>query len=228
MNRKQPSTKWMDDTVLVAWAAFFLFLLASHRLPLYINPRFTILPAIGAALLIAMLVARTFGRHKLGHSHPIDWPIAMWNVLPIILGLAIAPASLGAFVANKSGNVISGQGNNSIMLDLASSSQYKEVTVCQLERAGHISKGKVKVEGQIPGQLMSTSQNECPLYHYVMTCCVADLSVASVTLKYPAGYVPKPGQWVRVMGTADRVGPEVVVQADTIENISEPNPPYLY
>jgi len=221
--------KWMELTILVAWIAFFGFVLLTHRLPLYINPKFTMLPILASLILLGMVLASIFGKGHDAHEHPVGWASGSWNMLPIILGIVIAPASLGSFVAGHRGGISTGgAGNTGIMLNLASAGDYQDVDVRQLANAGHISKGKVCVEGQIPDDGGALGKTSCPLIHYVMTCCVEDLQTVGVTMNYPAGFKPTAGQWVRVRGTADRTPTGVVVTADTIEPIDQPDPPYLY
>lgn len=221
---------WFEALSLGSWALFFAFILGSGRLPLYINPRFALLPAVGALMLIGMVAAIWSKANQHSHGAPQDWSHLSWFLMPIVLGLVITPSALGAFIAGKhQGNLwTSSPGNSAIALNLSSNSQYAPVTVAQLSEAGTITSGKVQVDGQMFAAGAGMKPNECSLVHYKMTCCIADLTVVGVILHYPSGFKPVPGQWVRVEGKARRDSRGVVVDADIIEQIPEPNPPYLY
>ena len=121
------------------------------------------------------------------------------------------------------------QANNNISINLAANSDYQKVTLANLAFAGHITPGKISVEGQLYIPDTQPKPGECILAHYVMRCCAADLSPVSATLLYPPGFQPKSRQWVRVRGVAARrMDSSVVIKADMIEPIGEPSPPYLY
>jgi uncharacterized repeat protein (TIGR03943 family) len=232
------NVNWTEIIPLAAWAVFFVFILVSKRLPLYINPRFELLPAFGAIVLAAMVAALWFGHtqsddheHEHGNDHlQVDWTHVSWFTLPVILGLIIAPAGLGAFVAGRQhGMAWSNQpGNSGISLNLSGNSQYADCNIAQLSDAGHITSGKVAIDGQISLQGAKMPAGECSLVHYRMVCCVADLRVVGVTLKYAVGYKPADGQWVHVEGKASRQKDGVYVDADVIQPIPQPDPPYLF
>jgi hypothetical protein len=189
-----------------------------------------VLPVVGAAILVAMVLSLRFGKGHLDCHNQNDWSLLSWFVMPIFLGLVVAPAGLGAFVASsRQADLLSGNtGNSTISLDLGAGSGYKSVTVAELAEAGHIKVGKVSVEGQILGSVPGLKANECPLAHYVMVCCAADLHTVAVILRYPSNYHPKKDRWVRVYGTVRRDSRGVVLDGKVIQPIAEPNPPYLY
>ncbi len=223
--RKKPFNT--EALVLGGWALFFVFILVSGRLPLYINPKFAVLPVVGALMLAAMTYVRV--RAGSGSSAHRDWSLAPWFLMPVVIALVVPPVGLGAFVAgNRQSSLMgSSRGNSSITLDLSSRSGYKQATILELTEAGTIKGGKVSVVGQLLAG-PDGATDECLIAHYQMVCCVADLRPVVIVLKYPSGYVPKINQWVRVNGTAKREARGVVLTADSIEPISAPNPPYLY
>lgn len=223
---------YKDPIILAIWALFFVFVLVSGRLPLYINPKFALLPLVGALILAAMAFSLRQGKTPCGcdHGHGHDWSVLPWFLMPVVLSLIIAPAGLGAFVAGnrQSGLLASTGGDSAISLDLSSQSGYKNVTIVQLSQAGNIKGGKVSVEGQLLDAAPGLQPGECLIAHYQMICCVADIRPVVIVLKYPNGYVPKAGQWVSVNGTAIRAKRGVVLTAETIQPIATPNPPYVY
>lgn len=216
-------------TVFAWWALFFVFVLVSRRLPLYINPRFAALPLLGALIFGAMAFVYRHGRPASRHSRH-DWSLMPWFLMPVAISLIVPPVGLGAFVAgNRQSSLMGpGRGNSAISLDLSCDAGYKSVTIVDLAQAGNIKGGKVSVEGQLLGSSHGLKPNESLLAHYQMVCCVADVSPVVIILECPSGYTPTKGQWVRVNGVAKRDSRGVVLKADAIQPISAPNPPYIY
>lgn len=218
-----------ETIVFSLWSLFFLFVVLSGRLSLYINPKFAVLPIIGAVVCGAMAFVYRRGKPVHGHSKR-DWSLAPWFLMPIAIALIVPPVGLGAVVAGNRQQSLTGasRGNSAIALDLSKDSGYKSVTIIDLANAGSIKGGKVSVDGQILGRSPGFKENECILAHYQMVCCVADINPVAIILEYPDGYKPTKGNWVKVDGVADRSNRGVILKADTITPIPTPNPPYLY
>jgi|GEM_PF-2700020 len=221
---------WREVAVFAAWALFFLFTMVSGRLPLYINPKFGVLPLLGTLVTALMALALRYGRKHIGCAEHRDWSMLSWFLMPVIVSLIIPPVGLGAFVAgNRQANLLGpSQGSGAISLNLSGRSGYKDVTILQLADAGEIKGGKVTVEGQLLSSDQKLGANECLIAHYQMVCCVADVRPVAIILRYPEGYKPTADQWVRVNGIARREKRGVVLEAQVIQPISTPNPPYLY
>lgn len=60
----------------------------------------------------------------------------------------------------------------------------------------------------------------------VVTHCVIDAQTA--TLPVRADETPETGQWVEVVGSVREVDGRLVVSADTVTPIAEPEDPYEY
>ena len=72
-----------------------------------------------------------------------------------------------------------------------------------------------------------TPADEFLLARYVVTCCVADATIAEVRVVNVT-----PGQfsnedWVRVRGTIYPLGREVIVNASDVTSVARPDHPYL-
>jgi putative membrane protein len=72
-----------------------------------------------------------------------------------------------------------------------------------------------------------TPADELLLARYVVTCCVADATIAEVRVVNVT-----PGQfsnedWVRVRGTIYPLGREVIVDASDVTAVERPDHPYL-
>ena len=220
-------TRFTESIPLACWGLFFAFIVATGRLPLYINPRFTALPIFGALILFGMVVSVWYPKDHTHGDGKTDWSRLAWFVMPVALGIMIAPAALGAFFVHKAGGAFGSAGGGGIALNMSGGSGFNQTDVASLSQASSITSGKVDVQGQIytgPGM----GPNQCALCHYKMTCCVADLQVVQIILQYPKGYTPTSGQWVDVQGTVSRTPAGVVVNAEGIAPIDQPNPPYLY
>jgi uncharacterized repeat protein (TIGR03943 family) len=218
----------MSVAIFGVWCAFFCFIGFSGRLPLYINPRFSFLPILGAALSGA--IALTLGLRQLRRGEGEtrgDYSLVAWLLMPIVLGILIPPEGVGAFVASKRGGAaVSADSEGVFSSTLQSGGEYASTTLADLTKSSGEKPKKVSVEGQI--SLDSGKKGECRLTHYVMVCCVADLSPVSVELRYPSGFAPVNGQWVRVRADAHSGPDGVMLDAKFIQPLNQPSSQYLY
>jgi len=72
-----------------------------------------------------------------------------------------------------------------------------------------------------------TPADEFLLTRYVVTCCVADATVAQVRVVNVTPGAYEDNQWVDVRGTIFPLGREVIVNASAVSGISRPDRPYL-
>lgn len=220
--------------VLIAWASFFLFVLLTGRVHLYISPRFFVLPVLGIVLMVAMvivLVSEDDSADATSHDHGSgSWDWVPFFLMPVVVGFLIAPMGMGSVVAaNRQADLLGGARRfGTRTLALGTGQDYKDVTVYDLATAENLNANRIKVMGQILDPLPGMTAQRCPLAHYKMTCCVADLQPVAVILEYPTDFKPEPSQWVLVRGTARLDGEATVVKADVITPVAEPRPPYLY
>ena len=89
--------------VLAAWAALFWFLLLTGRDDLYLSTRTSWVVPVGAALLTAAAAGR-IASARVRSPEPIRsreaWVMGL-TVLPVVVVLALPPATLGSFSASK-------------------------------------------------------------------------------------------------------------------------------
>jgi putative membrane protein len=72
-----------------------------------------------------------------------------------------------------------------------------------------------------------TPADEIMLTRFIVTCCVADATIAQVrVVDVPAGQFQQ-DQWVRVTGKIYPLGREVLVDATDVVGIARPSKPYL-
>jgi uncharacterized membrane protein YcgQ (UPF0703/DUF1980 family) len=72
-----------------------------------------------------------------------------------------------------------------------------------------------------------TPVDEFLLTRYVVTCCVADATVAQVRVVNVTPGAFDDNEWARVSGTIYPLGREVIVNAAEVEAVARPERPYL-
>jgi putative membrane protein len=221
--------------VLGAWASLFWFLWLSGRESLYLSARTSWVVPVAAVLLTAATIgraasARTRAAEPLGRRE--TWVLGTM-VLPVVLLLVLPPGTLGQFSAAKrstfaSAGIATSVGDISTgaltLIDVAAAQTSKEGEVALAKRAGE----SVDFVGFVV-RYADTPADEILLTRYIITCCVADATIAQVRVVNVT-----PGQfgsndWVDVKGTIFPLGREVIVEAapDGVTAIPKPADPYL-
>lgn len=218
--------------VLGAWAALFWFLFASGRDAFYLSTRTAWVVPVAAVLLTAGAVGRSVASRT-----PSPEPVARREaivmavlVVPVVLIAFLPPATLGSFSAGKR-STFAGTGvvassdigaGELTLVDVAAGQTSKEGERALAARAGEA----VSFVGFVT-RYDGTPADEFLLTRYVVTCCVADATVAQVrVVSVPAGAFTT-NQWVQVDGTIYPVGREVIVDASSIVEVPRPDRPYL-
>jgi putative membrane protein len=152
-------------------------------------------------------------------------------VVPVVLVLFAPVRTLGTFSAGKR-SAFSGAGFSAsagdigsgelTLIDVAAAETSPEGERALAKRAGEIVNfvGFVSIRDDTPA-------DEFLLARYVVTCCVADATIAEVRVVNVT-----PGQfenedWVQVTGTIFPIGREVIVDASDIAAVERPDHPYL-
>jgi uncharacterized repeat protein (TIGR03943 family) len=218
--------------VLAAWAALFWFLLLTDRDAFYLSTRTSWVVPVAAGLLTAASVGR-FAASRTSIREPLQRREALVMgalVIPVVLIMFLPPATLGSFSAGTrspfagAGAVAAGEiGTGELTLvDVAAGQTSKDGERALAARAGEM----VSFIGFVT-RYDDTPADEFLLTRYVVTCCVADATVAQVrVVNVPAGAFDA-NEWVQVEGTIYPVGREVIVDASSIEPVPRPSRPYL-
>ena len=220
--------------VLAAWAGLFWFLLESGRWSLYLSTRTSWLVPVGAVLLSVAALGRLASARVRHHPEPLTarqtWTIGLL-ALPVVVVLALPPAALTSFaVGRRSGFVGAGVSASTediatgslTLIDVAAAQTSTDGLRALEARAGE----RVSFDGFVM-RFADTPADEILLTRYIVTCCVADATVAQVrVVGVPAGRFEE-DQWVRVTGTIIPLGREVLVEAGDVVGISRPDRPYL-
>lgn len=218
---------------LTAWAGLFWFLIASERTAFYLSSRTDWVVPVGAVILTVAAIgrfasARSSQQERLSSKEA--WGIGV-IVLPVVVVLALPPASLSSFAASRRSSFASAgfatsaedvaQGELSLA-DVAGALRSGEAMEALVQRAGT----EVDFTGFVTRD-SGMAADEFVLTRFLISCCVADaLSVEVRVVGAPPGQFAK-DDWVRVDGKIYPVGGEVILDADTIEAVERPDKPYL-
>ncbi len=148
-------------------------------------------------------------------------------VLPVVLLLTLPPATLDSYAVDRRSNstaigssarIVSGPID---LVDVAAARAVVDAQAALKARAGE----RVTIEGFVteePGEA-----DRFQLTRFVITCCVADATISYVTVvDAPPGSF-ETDDWVRVVGPIYPLGSDILVQAESIEAIQQPEQPYL-
>jgi putative membrane protein len=218
--------------VLGAWAFLFWFVLASGRTSLYLSTRTRWLVPLGGVILTAAALGRLWSC-RVEAPEPLSrregWMLG-GIALPVVILLASPPVTLGAYSASRRSSFSSsaiGATARSVTgpLDFVDVGAAQSFDAAMKQLAGRAGE-EIDLQGFVttdPGM----EPDEFVLTRYIVTCCVADATVARV---HVVG-VP-PGQfhaddWLEVTGRVYPVGRDVLVAAESVVPIPVPSQPYL-
>lgn len=219
--------------VMAAWAGLFWFLIASGRTSLYLSSRTDWVVPVGALVLTLALIGRVA---SLRTSEPEE--VTSRDVfgfaalaLPVVILLALPPASLTSFAAGRrssfvgAGFVASAEDvatGELSLTDVAGALRSEDAMDALAQRAGE-DVAFVGFVNRDPG----TPADEFVLTRFLISCCVADaLSVEVRVAGAPPGEL-KQDQWVRVEGKLYPLGREVIVDLTKVTKVPRPEQPYL-
>ncbi len=219
--------------VLAAWAGLFWFLLASGRTMLYLSARTAWLIPCGAVIVTIAAIGR-LASARVADPEPLGrretWSLGV-VVLPVVIMLALPPVTLGAYAVGRrssfsaatlgaSARIVSGPID---FVDIAASQTTKEGQAALRARAGEV----VTLEGFVTIEA-GDGPDEFRLTRFIITCCVADATIAQVrVVGAPPGSVVSDG-WVSVTGRLYPLGNDVLIAANgTPREIPVPDNPYL-
>jgi putative membrane protein len=231
--RSWSASRLAGAAVLGAWAVLFWFLLLSGRDSLYLSTRTSWVVPVGAVLLTTASIGRLASSRMADPRRPTvreAWVLA-FMVVPVVLVLALPPATLGSFsvgkrtgfansgIATSVGDVGTGQLS---LIDVAAAQTSKEGEAALAKRAGE----DVDLVGFVM-RYADTPAGEFMLTRYIVTCCVADATIAQVrVVDVPPGAF-RTNQWVDVKGAIYPLGREVILDATSVGSVPRPDHPYL-
>ncbi len=218
---------------LASWAGLFWFLIGSGRTSLYLSSRTDWVVPVGAIVLTAALAGRLLSL-RTARPEALTRREALaigLTILPVVTVLALPPASLGSFAADRrsslasagfsgdAGDISSGEVT---LVDVASALRSGEGMQQLTKRAG-AEVGFVGFVTRDPGM----PADEFLLTRFLVSCCAADaLSIQVRVVGAPPGRF-EADQWVRAEGLLYPLGGEVIVDATLVEGVPRPDRPYL-
>ena len=223
----------LGAVTLAAWCGLFWFLLLSGRTALYLSSRTAWVVPVGAGILTVAVIGRLA-------SLRVPRPEALrardaWGMglvaLPVVVVLALPPASLGTFAAARRSNLTGGAFVSSpedidsgelTLGDVAGALRSREAMRALAARAGT----EVTFVGFVTRDA-SMPADEFVLTRFLISCCVADaLSVQVRVVGAPPGRF-KNDDWVRTTGNVYPLGRDVIVDASEVVGVPRPRQPYL-
>jgi len=230
------SARWSQARIaaalaLGAWGVLFWTLLVTGRTSLYLSSRTAWLVPMGAVIFTVAALGRLATARTMD-DEPLDRRTA-WTLgaitLPVVLILALPPATLGTYSVGKratfGGSAIGASARDVTgpldFVDIGAAQSFP-AAMRQLEtRAGE----PITLEGFVSKE--ASAPDEILLTRYIVTCCVADATIAQVRIVgLPPGDYPD-DEWLQVTGAVYPVGREVLVAANTATPIPVPSQPYL-
>lgn len=219
--------------VLGAWAALFWFLLASGRDAFYLSTRTEWVVPVAAVLLTLATLGR-LASARAAQPEPLrsrELAVMIAMVVPVLLLTILPPATLGSFSAGKR-SAVTGAGFSASAGDIATGDlTLVDVAAAQTtpegERALARRAGETVTFVGFVTRYGDTLADEFLLTRYVVSCCVADATVAQVRVVNVTPGAFEDNEWVEVTGTIYPIGREVIVNASMIRGVPRPERPYL-
>lgn len=250
-NNTATRQQWAKTLVLLGMGSYFAYTIVSGNLSNYINVAFAWLSYLAAGLFLILgaisasrlLRNQNHTEHDHAHEHDdhdhthgeLSWSVLAIVALPLLLGTVIPSNSLPPEAAQ--GN-ISTKGITSVSAAAAFKKPPLERNVLDWLRefnqnplAGAYDNEPADVVGFVYRE-PNFGENIFMVARYTISCCVSDASAIGLPVAYSGDLATLDGQWVRVQGNfaagmfRDEKLP--ILQATSVEQIDEPEHPYLY
>jgi len=236
---------WFRVVVMGGLGVYFAYNIYTGNLANYINARFVWLSYVATVLFFLLALAATVinirrARSKgkrgtfIARNTAITWGVLVTAAIPLVLGVMVPSQPLGADAINGSLSTTAVRGTNQANFTIAPENR----NVLDWLRAFNDSDDFAAFNGQpvdVIGFIYrepSFGENEFMVARFTLSCCVADASALGLPVRYDDATTLTEGDWVQVQGEL-RVQPfgedeMPVVQVASIEQIEQPEHPYLY
>jgi uncharacterized repeat protein (TIGR03943 family) len=215
----------LRGVVLAAWGAFFVWLLVSGEVLRYIGPRTQWVVVFGAVSLVVAAIGFWFSRKDDASGSALGVAVLL---LPIVAVLVVPKPSLGSLAASRKisgGPVVSlqpqplGPGDDVSFPEIEYASESQEYAATN----GIVEGFEVELTGFVTHPEDGTA--DFALTRFSIFCCAADVVPHSVEID--ADRVYPSDTWLTVDGVLEERGGTLVIVASSIEEIPEPEDPYL-
>jgi uncharacterized repeat protein (TIGR03943 family) len=232
MTRRWSFARLAEAVVLAAWAGLFWTLLATGRTSLYLSGRTAWLVPVGGALTTIAALGRLASARP-EKAEPLTanraWATGLL-IAPVVLALVAPPATLSSYAVGRR-STFGGAGIAATTRAVAGPLDFVDVGAARSSRDAlatlrRRSGERIELEGFVTSE-GNLGADELLLTRFIVTCCVADATIAQVrVVDVPPGTFAT-DDWVRVTGRVYALGAEVLVVVDRIEEIPIPDNPYL-
>ena len=223
--------------VLLTWASFFVWLLLSGEVYRYIGPRTYWVVIFGAICLSVIALANMVLVMTHDRARPTSRQLLgfLAALVPILLVLLIPKPSLGSLAASRkaSGGIVSAAVRPSTA-DPTAEVGFQEIGYASESREYAAALGltdgyQVELTGFVSDVKEGMPAGAFPLTRFSIFCCAADALPYTVPVRSPAsGTKTYPRDtWLEVEGALYLDGSTWVLEAENIEEVSEPSNPYI-
>lgn len=237
---------WLDTFAFAAWGILFLRYWLTGRLGLLIHPNYFAL-SIAAGLTLLGISGLSAWRLLKGYPGPSVQHVTLFPpktmafalLLAAVVGLVVTPRPFASQTAIQRGlqdsNIVTRVKPQSFSTGKSSEKRTLIDWIRTLEvypEPDAYLGQKVSIQG-FSVHSEELGQNYLILTRFVITCCAADVYPIGLPIKLPRDRSNFPqDQWFKVQGEMITESMEderkLVVQADTLTPISEPQNPYEY
>jgi putative membrane protein len=241
---------WLKIAVLLGLGAYFIYNIASGNLSNYINVRFAWLSYVAAALFVLLGAFSAYNllrskaydipdphkdehhNHDHDHNHGISWLGLAVVSIPLLLGTLIPSRPLGA-------DAIQGVNMSVVAVEEAPLSTNPSTwNVLDWLRSFNMNSDIHSFDGQAANIVgfvyrdANFAEDQFMVARFTISCCVADASAIGLPVVVDNAQDYETDSWVQVNGTfrvEDFRNSEVpVLYATSVEQVEEPEHPYLY
>lgn len=228
------TSQGLKTFVLGAWAAFFMWLLISGKVKMFIGPRTYWVVVLGAVCLTLATIGQLFLKPSEEDARsPVWWVGYAAMLFPILLVLVVPEPNLGSLAASRksSGGVVSAAALQPAQLQPGEEVSFQEIAYAleSEEYAAGLGVGEgyeVDLTGFVSANDDSSFETFA-LTRFSIFCCAADAVPYTISVRPPDDERYRLDEWLRVRGILTRDGDALVVSAETIEAVAAPDDPYI-
>ena len=233
-------TRTGRSVVLIAWSAFFVWLMSSGQMTRYFGPRTFWVAPVGALLLAAAAAASARGmvrdRSEAATGMTLRGAMSLVVLLsPLAAALAAPSANLGSFAASQraTAGALGGAAYGIPEKAAPGEVRFREISFAS-DYAGYATASGIGagLELSLTGfvtPLQGGSSREIGLTRFYISCCAADAIPFTVPVVLPAGVRPPPvDSWLSVNGTLEDGNGSFRLDARSMKRVPSPSDPYLY
>lgn len=210
-NRENPLWRGIRAVpLLLALGAIVLslVLIITGKLPLYVNPRYTVFTAVMAALALTLIFISANKPVTSQHTHPVPksqtvlQSVAALLLVPLVL-LPHTPLSAeraGATIATTQPTITAAAPESSAVAAAQQSQDFN--AWAQLLAAGSTANDLAGNTVHATGFITATdSPDVLLLSRYSVTCCIVDAQPITIPVYFPGWQQnQQPGQWLEITG----------------------------